>query len=115
MGVDGRHLPVRGAYNMRDLGGRLATGGRLVRLRLLLRADAHWPRVAPLAPVGGSFACAYPCDKECNASGWTGFFGCTNNVKICIIEFKLCTLPLCSAGLYAPVCQRVGKMVTSYC
>jgi protein-tyrosine phosphatase len=37
---DGRHLPLTGTYNVRDLGGYLATGDRVTRWRTLLRADA---------------------------------------------------------------------------
>jgi len=39
-GLDGRHLPLRGTYNVRDLGGYLASGDRVTRWRILLRADA---------------------------------------------------------------------------
>ena len=39
-GLDGRHLPLQGTYNVRDLGGYLATGDRVTRWRTLLRADA---------------------------------------------------------------------------
>ena len=39
-GLDSRHLPLRGTYNVRDLGGYLALGGRVTRWRTLFRSDA---------------------------------------------------------------------------
>jgi protein-tyrosine phosphatase len=39
-GLDSRHLPLRGTYNVRDLGGYLVAGGRVTCWRTLLRADA---------------------------------------------------------------------------
>jgi protein-tyrosine phosphatase len=39
-GLDSRHLPLRGTYNVRDLGGYLASGDRFTRWQMLLRADA---------------------------------------------------------------------------
>jgi protein-tyrosine phosphatase len=39
-GLDGRHLPLRGTYNVRDLGGYVAAGDRVTRWRTLLRSDA---------------------------------------------------------------------------
>jgi protein-tyrosine phosphatase len=39
-GLEGRHLPLGGTYNVRDLGGYLVPGDRVTRWRTLLRADA---------------------------------------------------------------------------
>jgi protein-tyrosine phosphatase len=38
--VSARHLPLSGTYNVRDLGGYEADGGRVTRWRVLFRADA---------------------------------------------------------------------------
>jgi protein-tyrosine phosphatase len=40
IGLAGRHLPLGGTYNVRDLGGYLAMGDRVTRWRTILRADA---------------------------------------------------------------------------
>jgi protein-tyrosine phosphatase len=39
-GFDRRRVPLKGTYNVRDLGGYLATGDRVTRWQMLLRADA---------------------------------------------------------------------------
>jgi protein-tyrosine phosphatase len=119
----GRRIPVAGTYNMRDLGGYPAAGGRTTRWRTLLRSDA----LHLAGPAGAAALAAYglrtvvdlrtPAEVALAPSAAAGFAPST--IQVSLLGDHLDLLPESLASIYRfVICERgaaVGTAVRALC
>jgi protein-tyrosine phosphatase len=113
--ADRRRIAVAGTYNLRDLGGYPASGGRSTRWRTLLRSDA----LHLAGPAGATVLAGYglrtvidlrtPAEADLAPSAATGFAPST--VQVSLLGEHLDQMPESLTAIYRYVITERGAAV----
>lgn len=117
--VDGRRLELDGVFNLRDVGGYPADGGRAVRWRTLLRSDA----LHLLDPAGAVVLAGLglrtivdlrtETEAELAPSAPDGLSAATRTEHVSILTGNLQELPLELAAIYRYVIDYCGDAIAA--
>jgi protein-tyrosine phosphatase len=112
--VGGRHIPLSGTFNMRDVGGYPAAGGRTTRWRTLLRSDTLH-RADASGPVLQGYGLRTVIDLRTDAEvDFAPSPSCgpdTRTVRISLIGADVAEVPQRLAAIYEYLIDRRGEVI----